>query len=255
VTADRFTGKTAIVTGAGGQIGRACALRLAREGARVLAVDVDADAAGRTAEEITANRGEALAFAADVTDPESVEGYATRAAEYGGGHVDLLFNNAGIEGPVAPVADYPVQAFDRVLAVNVRGVFLGMRQVIPRLAPGAAIVNTSSTAGLGGVPGMLAYVASKHAVLGMTRTAARELAPSSIRVNAVCPGPVDSRMMRSLEQGTGLPNAQELFTATIPFGRYGQVDEVAGVVTFLLSADAGYVTGAAYEVDGGQTSG
>jgi 3alpha(or 20beta)-hydroxysteroid dehydrogenase len=255
VTADRFTGKTAIVTGAGGQIGRACALRLAREGARVLAVDLDEAAAGQTADEIAASGGEALAFAADVTDPESVERYADRAADYGGGHVDLLFNNAGIEGPVAPAADYPVEDFDRVLAVNVRGVFLGMRQVIPRLVRGGAIVNTSSTAGLGGVPGMLAYVASKHAVLGMTRTAARELAPSAIRVNAVCPGPVDSRMMRSLEQGTGLANAQELFVATIPFGRYGDVDEVAGVVTFLLSADAGYVTGAAYEVDGGQRCG
>jgi 3alpha(or 20beta)-hydroxysteroid dehydrogenase len=223
--------------------------------ARVLAVDLDEAAAGQTAEAIIANGGEALAFAADVTDPESVERYANRGADYGGGHVDLLFNNAGIEGSVAPVADYPVKDFDRVIAVNVRGVFLGMRQVTPRLAPGGAVVNTSSTAGLGGVPGMLAYVASKHAVLGMTRTAARELAPSSIRINAVRPGPIDSRMMRSLERGTGLPDAHERFAATIPAGRYGTVDDVAGIVAFLLSDDAAYVTGAAYTVDGGQTSG
>ena len=251
----KLTDRTAIVTGAGGQIGRACALRLGREGARVLAVDLDEAAAQQTAEQITAEGGEALAFAGDVTDPDSVERYADRGADFGGGHVNLFFNNAGIEGPVAPVADYPVEDFDRVIAVNVRGVFLGMRQVIPRLAPGGAIVNTSSTAGLGGVPGMLAYVASKHAVLGMTRTAARELAPSAIRVNAVCPGPIDSRMMRSLEQGTGLPDAHDQFAATIPFGRYGTVDDVAGVVVFLLSDDAAYVTGATYTVDGGQTAG
>lgn len=251
----RFTGRTAIVTGAGGQIGSACALRLGREGSRVLAVDRDEAAAQQTAEQIIANGGEALALVGDVTDPEHVERYATRGAEYGGGHVDLFVNNAGIEGPVASVADYPVEEFDRVIAVNVRGVFLGMRQVIPRLARGGAIVNTSSTAGLGGVPGMLAYVASKHAVLGMTRTAARELASSAIRVNAVCPGPIDSRMMRSLEQGTGLPDAHDQFAATIPFGRYGTVDDVAGIVSFLLSDDAAYVTGAAYTVDGGQTAG
>ncbi len=251
---DRFAGKTAIVTGAGGQIGAATAGRLASEGARVLVVDRDTDGAEATVAAIRAAGGVAECFTADVTDAASVAAYAAAGAELGGGRVELFYNNAGIEGVVAPIEEYPDDDFDRVIAVNVRGVFLGLKHVIPYVPRGGAIVNTASTAGLRGTAGVVAYIASKHAVIGITRTAALELADRGIRVNAVCPGPVEGRMVQSLERGFGATDPRSAPTR-LPLGRYGKREEIAAMVAFLLSDESSFSTGGQFVADGGRTVG
>ena len=168
----RFTDKTAVVTGGAGNLGRAVARRLAAEGAAVLVADLSEDRLHETVEAIENEGGTAAYTVADVTDPESVQRYVEDAAALGDGSIAAFFNNAGIEGEVAPIGDYDPDVFDKVLAVNVRGVFLGLRYVAPKMRAGAAIVNTSSVAGVVGFPGGTGYVASKHAVIGLTKVAA-----------------------------------------------------------------------------------
>ena len=244
-----------IVTGAAGGIGRAAVERFLGEGARVVAVDL----AGPSFDALRQVGGDSLhPVVADVSRGEEVHRAVAEGAERFGG-IDALFNNAGIEGAVAPLDQYPDDVFDRVLAVNVRGVFLGMKHVVPELRRrgGGAIVNTSSVAGLIGEPSIPAYVASKHAVLGLTRSAAIAFGPDNIRVNAVCPAPIETRIMRSLESGLAPDDPQsvrKMLEERIPQGRYGTPEEVAAVVAFLCSDDARYVNGGIYTVDGGMTS-
>lgn len=253
--AGRFEGKVAVITGAAGGIGRAAARRFAEEGANVVAVDLSADALAETVALVEGAGSAALAVEADVTRSADVQRYAAAAKERFG-RIDVFFNNAGIEGWVGPLVNYPEDQFDRVLAVNVKGVWLGMKHVGPLIAAsgGGAIINTASVAGLGGTPGIIAYGASKHAVIGMTKSAALEFAPAKVRVNAVCPSPVETRMMRSLERGMNADEPEAVhkqLAAGIPMGRYAEPDEIAALVAFLGSAAAQFITGSIIPIDGG----
>jgi NAD(P)-dependent dehydrogenase (short-subunit alcohol dehydrogenase family) len=253
-----FTGKVALVTGGGNGIGRATCAAFARQGAKVVVVDRDTAGAEATVGIIRQNGGEALAMTADVTRSADVKAYVKAAIDQFG-RIDCFFNNAGIEGKVAPTAEYDEAMFDAVLGVNVKGVFLGLRHVLPEMIRqgGGAVVNTASVAGLVATPGMPAYVASKHAVIGLTKAAAGEVARKGIRVNAVCPGPVDTRMIHALEEQLAPGDAasvEERYKSAIPSGRYTTPDEIANMVLFLCSDLAANITGGQYVVDGGRTA-
>jgi NAD(P)-dependent dehydrogenase (short-subunit alcohol dehydrogenase family) len=253
-----FTGKVALITGAGNGIGRAAALAFASYKAKVVAVDRDGAAAERTAGTIKQQGGQAIAVTADVTKSGDVQAYV-KAALDAYGTIDCFFNNAGIEGKLAPTAEYDEAMFDQVLAVNVKGVFLGLRHVLPVMIAkkSGAIVNTASIAGLVGSPNMPAYVASKHAVVGLTKAVAGENARLGIRVNAVCPGPVDTRMIHSVEAQINPSDPADVgkrYTTAIPLGRYSTPEEIANTVMFLCSDLASGITGAQYVIDGGRTA-
>src|SRR5277367_3840435 len=253
-----FKGKVALITGAGNGIGRAAALGFAQGGAKIVAVDRDTAGGEGTVGIIRQQGGEAMFVAADVTKSADVQAYV-KAALDAYGSIDCFHNNAGIEGSIAPTAEYDEAMFDAVMGVNVKGVFLGLRHVLPVMIEQkrGAIVNTASVAGLVASPGMSAYVASKHAVIGLTKTAAGEVAQFGVRVNAVCPGPIDTRMIHSLESMLNPDDpgsVENRYQANIPLGRYGTADEVANVVHFLCSDLASNVTGAQYVVDGGRTA-
>jgi NAD(P)-dependent dehydrogenase (short-subunit alcohol dehydrogenase family) len=249
----KLAGKVAIVTGASGGIGAASAALFVAEGASVAMVDLDAEALARAASALPSDRVACLA--ADVSDPAATAAYVEATRERFGG-VDVLFANAGIEGRVAPLLGYPLADFERVLAVNVRGVLLAIQAAAPSMIArgGGSIVVTSSIAGLVGSPGLSAYVTSKHAVLGLVKTAASELAAQGIRVNAVCPGPIENRMMRSIEEQAAPGHADAAkrgFLGLVPMGRYGTNEEIAQLALFLACADSSYCTGAVFAADGG----
>jgi NAD(P)-dependent dehydrogenase (short-subunit alcohol dehydrogenase family) len=245
-----FDGKVLLVTGGGGGIGRASAVRFASDGARVALVDVDDASLEASVRAVERAGGEALAIRADVTQAADARRYVDAAlARFGA--IDFFHNNAGVLGDLAPLTEYAEATFDKVMAVNVRGVWLGMKHVAPAMrTPGAAIVNTASIAGLMGSRNLVAYTASKHAVVGLTKTGALELAGRGIRVNAICPAPIETNMVKLLEAGAG-KTARERLTATLPLRRFGEPEEVAALVAFLCSADAAYITGGIYTVDGG----
>ncbi len=253
---DRLLGKVAVITGGAGGIGRAAGALFAAEGASVLLVDVGEEALRDAVREIGSNR--VSYFVGDVTRAADNEGmFAAAEARYGG--VDVFLANAGIEGDVRLITEYDEARFDQVMAVNVKGVFLGLKSAFPAMQRrgGGSIVITSSVAGVQGAAGVAPYVTSKHAVIGMMRSAALEGAAQKIRVNTVNPSPVETRMMRSLEAGFGPDNAAatyERLKASIPMQRYGQPEEIAKVMLFLASDDASWVTGSVYMADGGNTT-
>ena len=253
-----FTGKVALVTGGGNGIGRAAVLGFAQRGATVVVVDRDVEGGESAAGDIREEGGEARFVAADVTRATDVQAYV-RAALDAYGRIDCFFNNAGIEGTVAPIATYDEATFDAVIGVNVKGVFLGLRYVLPVMLrqQAGAVVNTASVAGLVGTPGMSAYVASKHAVLGLTKTAAGEVSRQGVRVNAICPGPVQTRMIRALEAQLSPDDPGRItrrYESAIPSGRYSTPEEIANLALFLCSDLASNITGAHYVVDGGRTA-
>lgn len=256
----RFEDRVVIITGAAGGIGRAAARRFASEGAAVVAVDLAGSDLDGTTAAVAADGAEITTVTADVTSDGDVAGYVAATLETHG-RVDALFNNAGIEGPIASLVDCPADGFDRVMDVNVRGVWLGIKHTGPAIAAsgGGAIVNTASMLGLAGIARMGAYVASKHAVIGLTRTAALEFAPLGVRVCAVAPAPVDTRMIRAIEEGMNPddPDGVRQFIASrVPMERYATPDEIAAVAAFLCSDDAAYMTGSVVPIDGGsQASG
>ncbi len=248
-----------VVTGAAGGLGRETVLALARRGASVLAVDLDEAGVERLAGDAEALAGTVVGHAADAASGPDVEAFMARAGE-ALGPVSAIFNNAAIEGPVAPIPDYPEDEYDRVMHVNAKSVWLGMKYGVPVLkdAGGGVILNTASTGGMMGWPALSGYVASKHAVVGMTRVVALENAGSGIRVNTICPGPMDTRMIWSIGEAMvpgDRPEQQKQLEATVPIGRLGQPAEVAAFATWLLTECPEYLTGAVLPIDGAQTSG
>jgi NAD(P)-dependent dehydrogenase (short-subunit alcohol dehydrogenase family) len=249
----RLENKTAIITGGSGGIGAATGRRFAEEGASVLLVDLDEDALRQAVSSIESDR--VSYFVANVADAAQAGAYVRAAVERYGG-LDVVFANAGIEGKIAPIDETSEENFDRVQAVNVKGVWLSIKHAVPEMRKrgGGSIIVNSSVAGLIGYPNLSPYVASKHAALGLTRAAAVELAPSKIRVNAIHPGPIANRMMESLEQQMS-PDAPEKvkegMEASVPLHRYGTNEEIASLAAFLASDESGFCTGASFVADGG----
>lgn len=243
-------GKVALVTGAGSGIGRAVARRFAADGLRVAVADVSEDGGKETVRLVEDGGGEAAFFPVDVTDEEDVRSLVTGVVETFG-RLDCAHNNAGISGPLAATADLDAAEFRRLLDVNVTGVFLSMKHEIPVMieAGGGAIVNTSSGAGLGGVPYLPGYCATKHAVVGLTKSAAMEYGSKGVRVNAVCPGPIDTPMLDAITAGNDA--LRGMFVQGVPMGREGTPEEVAELVVWLCSDAASYMHGACIPVDGG----
>jgi NAD(P)-dependent dehydrogenase (short-subunit alcohol dehydrogenase family) len=249
-------GKSALITGGGGGIGRATAVAFAREGARVAVADVVTAAAEQTVASINQAGGQAMSLTGDITSADVVkESVAKVVAAYG--RLDCAFNNAGIapqhvEARGMKTAEWPEDSFDRMIAVNLKSVWLCMKYEILQMQAqggGGAIVNTSSILGLVGLANGTAYTAAKHAVIGLTKTAALEYAEDRIRVNAVCPGFIKTPMTAETQK-----ERAEQITARTPLGRFGEPEEIAEMVVCLCSDRASYVTGAAYAVDGGWTS-
>ena len=242
-----FTGKTALVTGAGSGIGEAIALGLAASGASVVVQDLKAEAAERVAAAIAGAGGSARAAAGDVSDPATVARLVAEAAGWKGG-LQLLVNNAGIGGPQAPTGDYPLDGWQRVIDVNLNAVFYGMRYGIPEMlkAGGGAIVNIASILGSVGFANSAAYVAAKHAVVGLTKSAALEYSAKGIRVNAIGPAFIDTPLLSALP-----PGAKEALVAAHPIGRLGRAEEVADLTQYLLSDRASFITGSYHLLDGG----
>lgn len=253
---DRLKGKVAVITGGAGGIGRAAGKLFVEEGADVLLVDLSEEALKDAVQEIGSNR--VSYFAGDVTSSEDNAAMIACAEERYGG-VDVLLANAGIEGDVAPLVEYDEDRFDQVMAINVKGVFLGLKHAVPAMAKrgGGSIVITSSVAGVGAAPGIGPYSASKHAVIGLMRSAAKEYASLNVRVNTVNPSPVETRMMRTLEEGMGETSAEETkanIASNIPMERYAEPEEIARVMLYLSSDDSAWVTGSVNMADGGMTA-
>ncbi|HLY31960.1 MAG TPA: SDR family oxidoreductase, partial [Ktedonobacterales bacterium] len=247
-------GKVAIIVGASQGIGAVVARAFAAAGASTVLAARNESALNALAAEIGSGGGQAMAIPADVSDPGSVERLVAQTIE-AFGRLDAAFNNAGANHPPTPLADISVEEFDRIVAVNLRGVFLAMKyEVAAMLAHptghGGAIVNMSSTAGLSGVPRVAAYTASKHGVIGLTQTAALDYATQNIRINAIAPGTIASDRLAALPEET-----RQRIASTIPMRRLGQPAEVGALVTWLCSDQASFITGATITIDGGRSAG
>lgn len=247
----RLQNKVAIITGGAGSIGKMTAKIFLAEGAKVVLVDKNKTDLEKAIAELGSENVQFCV--ADVSKAKDVENYVNETVNHFG-KIDVFFNNAGIEGVVSSIVDYPEDIFDQVIAVNVKGVWQGNKFVIPQMSDGGSIIITSSVAGIVGFPQLGAYATSKHAVVGIMRTTALEVAPRKIRVNSVHPSPVNNRMMRSIEEGGSeghAKEAQKKFEAMIPLGRYAEPEEIANLVLFLASDESQFITGTTQIIDGG----
>jgi NAD(P)-dependent dehydrogenase (short-subunit alcohol dehydrogenase family) len=247
----RLANKIALITGAGSGMGRSAAILFAKEGAKVAAVDIDFNAAEETARMIERDGGQAVAIKADVSKSADAQAMVTGAIEKFG-VPNIVYNNAGIEGESGFLANMSEEAFDRVIAINLRGVWLGMKYSLPHMIKngGGSIINTASIAGLVAIRGATAYCAAKAGVIAMTRVAALEYGRYNIRVNAICPGAIDTPMVRRV-QGEGGELTPDAMRRISLLGRIGQPEEIAKMALFLASDDASFATGAPFVVDGG----
>lgn len=248
----RLESKVALITGAAGSIGAAGARALVAEGARVVVSDLDEERVAALAADLGGDEV-AAATVADVTDSAQVRAAVQLAVDRFGG-LDVAFANAGISGAIAPVSEYPEDVFDAVLAVNVRGPFLVAKHALAVMRDGGSLIINSSVVGLTSDRGIAGYATSKHAVVGLMRTAAKEVADRGIRVNTIHPGPVDNAFQHRIEvTATGAPEdkASEIFEEMIPLGRHARAEEIARALVFLASDDSSFVTGHTLAVDGG----
>lgn len=248
----RLDGKVAIITGAAGGIGEITAQLFLEEGAKVALVDMSEEALNEV-EGFLSDYGGHISVIADVTKEEDVQNYVEKTKE-AFGRIDILFNNAGITGDLTDLVDLEVEDFNNVLEINATGVFLGLKHVLPTMIEqeSGSIINTSSVDGLRGSPGLSPYAASKHAVVGLTKSAALEVAEYGVRVNSVHPSPVETSMMDNLEAGMeDVEDAKEEYTKDIPLGRYADPRDLASLVLFLASEDSKFITGSQYRIDGG----
>lgn len=247
----RLKDKVAIITGGAGGIGLATAKLFLAEGAKVVIVDIDKEALVKASVAIDdENLSYCVADVSKAEDNEKFVEYSLKVYD----KIDIFFANAGVEGTSKPMAEYPDAIFDKVIAVNLKGVWLGCKHVIPKMSRGGSVLITSSVAGLKGFAGLGAYVATKHAVVGIMRVAALEFADKNIRVNTIHPGPVNNDMMRRIEKDMSPENPKDVmkgFEAGVPFGRYAESSEIAEMALFLASDDSKYVTGCSLVVDGG----
>lgn len=254
----RLKDKVALITGGAAGIGLETARLFLSEGAKIALVDLHQADLAKAADSLGGG-DDVLTIAADVSSAKDSARYVQQTvARFG--RIDVFFNNAGIEGKVAPLIEQKIEDFDRVIAVNVRGAFLGLQHVLPVMIgqKAGSVINMSSIAGLKGSPNVAPYITSKHAIVGLTKAAAIEAAAANVRVNSVHPSPVNTRMMRSLEEGFQPGHAAEVkeqLRSTIPLGRYGESDDIAKLVLFLASDDSAFITGAQYPVDGGMAAG
>ncbi|NBB29548.1 SDR family NAD(P)-dependent oxidoreductase [Cellulophaga sp. BC115SP] len=251
----KLENKVAIITGGAGSIGKITAKLFMEEGAKVFLVDTNEPELQKIEDELGGVR--IRYCVADVSNSDDTHRYVMEALnEFGG--IDIFFNNAGVEGVVQSIIDYPEAVFDRVMEVNVRGTWLGIKYVVPHMNNGGSIIISSSVAGLTGFVNLSAYVASKHAIVGIMKVTALEVAHRNIRVNAIHPSPVNNRMMRSIEEGTSVNNSgdvKRLFEARIPMKRYAEPIEVASLAMFLASDDSQFITGTSQVIDGGLLAG
>ena len=252
----RIENKVAVITGGAGGIGSEVARRFVDEGALVLLVDLDEAALSQVCSELPSNRVSHLA--ADVTNWADNQAMVSQALERYGG-LDIFLANAGIEGAISSILDYDEEVFDRLMAVNVKGPFLGLKAVIPKMikSDGGSVIITSSVAGVRGGPRLAPYVTSKHAVIGLMKSAAKEFATHNIRINTVNPSPVGTRMIESIEKGLKPDDPDSVraaMRANIPLGRYAYPEDVANLMLFLASDESKFITGSVHMVDGGSVS-
>ncbi|PTL40240.1 SDR family NAD(P)-dependent oxidoreductase [Alkalicoccus saliphilus] len=250
----KLDGAIAVITGGAGNLGKTAAELFIREGAKVALVDNNSEKLEKEVERLT-SLGEIISIKADVTNENDVKNYV-EVVKNRWGRIDVFLNNAGVLGKVAPLVNQTAEDYYFLMDINVKGVFLGLKYVMPVMITqkSGSIINTSSTSGLAGSSGNSLYSASKHAVVGLTKTAALESSSEGVRVNSIHPSPIDSEMMRNIEKELNSDDPEKIkekIISRIPAGRYGSMKEVAGVMLFLAGEDSKFITGSQYRVDGG----